>query len=59
VDKTEGPRAQALSDQRAAAVKNALVSSGVPPSQLAAAGYGASRAPSTGSSERIEIMRTQ
>jgi len=59
VDKTEGPRAQALSDQRAAAVKNALVSSGVPPTQLAAAGYGASRPPSTGSSERIEIMRTQ
>jgi outer membrane protein OmpA-like peptidoglycan-associated protein len=59
VDQTEGPRAQALSDQRAAAVKNALVSSGVPPTQLAAAGYGASRPPSTGSSERIEIMRTQ
>jgi outer membrane protein OmpA-like peptidoglycan-associated protein len=59
VDKTEEPRAQALSDQRAAAVKNALVSSGVPPMQLVATGYGAARPLGSGSSARIEIARTQ
>jgi outer membrane protein OmpA-like peptidoglycan-associated protein len=59
VDKTEEPRAQALSDQRAAAVKNALASSGVPPTQLVATGYGATRPPGSGSSARIEITRTQ
>lgn len=59
VDKTEEPRAQALSDQRAVAVKNALVSSGVPPTQLVATGYGATRPLSSGSGARIEIARTQ
>jgi outer membrane protein OmpA-like peptidoglycan-associated protein len=59
VDKTEGNQAQALSEQRAAAVKNALVSSGVSPMQLVAAGYGATRPLSGGSSARIEIARTQ
>jgi outer membrane protein OmpA-like peptidoglycan-associated protein len=59
VDQTEGNQAQALSEQRAAAVKHALVSSGVSPMQLVAAGYGATRPLSSGSSARIEIARTQ
>jgi outer membrane protein OmpA-like peptidoglycan-associated protein len=59
VDKTEEPRAQALSGQRAAAVKNALVSSGVPSIQLVSTGYGATRPLSSGNSARIEIARTQ
>jgi len=59
VDRTEGNQAQVLSEQRAATVKNALVSSGVPPMQLVSAGYGATRPLTTGSSARIEIARTQ
>jgi outer membrane protein OmpA-like peptidoglycan-associated protein len=59
VEKIEETRAQALSDQRAAAVKNALVSSGVPSTQLVAIGYGATRSLGSGSSARIEIARTQ
>jgi outer membrane protein OmpA-like peptidoglycan-associated protein len=59
VEKVEEPRAQALSDQRAAAVKSALVSLGVPATQLVATGYGASRPLSSGSSARVEIARTQ
>ena len=58
VDKAEGEQAQALSEQRAAAVKAALVSAGVSQMQLAAAGYGATR-PLGGGSARIEIARTQ
>jgi outer membrane protein OmpA-like peptidoglycan-associated protein len=59
VDKVEGPPAQALSDQRAVAVKNALISSGVPAMQLVATGYGATRPLTSGNSARIEIARTQ
>jgi outer membrane protein OmpA-like peptidoglycan-associated protein len=58
VDKAEGEQAQALSEQRAAAVKAALVSAGVSQMQLAAAGYGATR-PLGAGSVRIEIARTQ
>lgn len=59
VDGKHGAPAQALSEQRAAAVKAALVAAGSSPLQLAAVGYGASR-PVAGarSSARIEITRT-
>jgi outer membrane protein OmpA-like peptidoglycan-associated protein len=60
VDGKSGAAAQALSEQRAAAVKAALVAAGSSPMQLAAVGYGATR-PIAGakSSARIEIARTQ
>ena len=60
VDGKNGAATQALSEQRAAAVKSALVAAGSPPMQLAAVGYGATR-PVAGSksSARIEIARTQ
>lgn len=60
VDGKDAAAAQALSEQRAAAVKAALVAAGSSPMQLAAVGYGATR-PLAGarSSERIEIARTQ
>jgi outer membrane protein OmpA-like peptidoglycan-associated protein len=58
VDKAE-EQAQALSEQRAAAVKAALVAAGVSQMQLAAAGYGATRPLGGGGSARIEIARTQ
>jgi outer membrane protein OmpA-like peptidoglycan-associated protein len=60
VDKSEGDQAQALSEQRATAVKAALVSAGISPTQLAAVGYGSTRQlGGSGSSARIEIARTQ
>jgi outer membrane protein OmpA-like peptidoglycan-associated protein len=60
VDGRHTPATQALSEQRAAAVKAALVAAGSSPMQLAAVGYGATR-PVAGakSSARIEIARTQ
>jgi outer membrane protein OmpA-like peptidoglycan-associated protein len=60
VDGKSPAAAQALSEQRAAAVKAALVAAGSSPMQLAAVGYGATR-PLAGakSSARIEIARTQ
>ncbi len=60
VDGQHGPAAQALSEQRAAAVKAALVAAGSSPMQLAAVGCGATR-PIAGvrSNARIEIARTQ
>jgi outer membrane protein OmpA-like peptidoglycan-associated protein len=60
VDGKSGAASQALSEQRAAAVKSALVAAGSSPMQLAAVGHGASR-PISGakSSARIEIARTQ
>jgi outer membrane protein OmpA-like peptidoglycan-associated protein len=60
VDGKNSAAAQALSEQRAAAVKAALVAAGSSPMQLAAVGYGATR-PLAGakSSARIEIARTQ
>jgi outer membrane protein OmpA-like peptidoglycan-associated protein len=59
VDGQASPVSQALSEQRAAAVKAALVAAGSSPMQLAAVGYGATR-PMAGakSSARIEIART-
>ena len=59
VDGKPSPVSQALSEQRAAAVKAALVAAGSSPMQLAAVGYGATR-PMAGakSSARIEIART-
>lgn len=59
VEKSEGEQAQALSEQRAAAVKAALISAGVSPAQLVAAGYGATRPLGKGGSARIEIAHTQ
>jgi outer membrane protein OmpA-like peptidoglycan-associated protein len=60
VDAGDPVSAQPLSDQRAAAVKAALVANGVQPMQLMAAGYGASRPiPGASTSARIEIARTQ
>jgi outer membrane protein OmpA-like peptidoglycan-associated protein len=60
VDGKNGAAAQALSEQRAAAVKAALVAAGSSPMQLAAVGYGATRpVPGAKSSARIEIARTQ
>jgi outer membrane protein OmpA-like peptidoglycan-associated protein len=60
VDGKHGPAAQALSEQRAAAVKAALVAAGSSPMQLAAVGYGATRpVPGAKSSARVEIARTQ
>lgn len=60
VDGQQSPAAQALSEQRAAAVKAALVAAGSSPMQLAAVGYGASRpVPGAARSARIEIARTQ
>ncbi|HEY7503705.1 MAG TPA: OmpA family protein [Gemmatimonadales bacterium] len=60
VDGKQSPAAQALSEQRAAAVKAALVAAGSSPMQLAAVGYGASRpVPGAKQSARIEIARTQ
>ncbi len=59
VDKAEADQAQALSEQRAATVKAALVAAGVSQMQLAAAGYGATRPLGGGGSARIEIARTQ
>jgi hypothetical protein len=60
VDGKQSAAAQALSEQRAAAVKAALVAAGSSPIQLAAVGHGATR-PIAGakSSARIEIARTQ
>jgi outer membrane protein OmpA-like peptidoglycan-associated protein len=60
VDGKNPAAAQALSEQRAAAVKAALVAAGSSPMQLVAVGYGATR-PLAGanSSARIEIARTQ
>ena len=60
VDGKNPAAAQALSEQRAAAVKAALVAAGTSPMQLAAVGYGATR-PLAGAkaSARIEIARTQ
>jgi outer membrane protein OmpA-like peptidoglycan-associated protein len=60
VDGKHSPAAQALSEQRAAAVKAALVAAGSSPMQLAAVGYGASRpVPGSARTARIEIARTQ
>jgi outer membrane protein OmpA-like peptidoglycan-associated protein len=60
VDQSEGAQAQALSEQRAAAVKAALVSAGISPAQLVAVGYGSTRSLSgSASSARIEIAHTQ
>jgi outer membrane protein OmpA-like peptidoglycan-associated protein len=60
VDGKNGAAAQALSEQRAAAVKAALVAAGSSPMQLAAVGYGASRpTPGAKSSARVEIARAQ
>jgi outer membrane protein OmpA-like peptidoglycan-associated protein len=60
VDGKQSPAAQALSEQRAAAVKAALVAAGSSPMQLAAVGYGASRpVPGAKQNARIEIARTQ
>ena len=60
VDGKQSPATQALSEQRAAAVKAALVAAGSSPMQLAAVGYGASRpVPGAKHSARIEIARTQ
>lgn len=60
VDGKNGAAAQALSEQRATAVKAALVAAGSSPMQLAAVGYGATRPiPGAKSSARIEIARTQ
>lgn len=51
---------QALSTQRAAAVKSALVAAGVPAARLFATGYGATRpAADGGSATRIELTRMQ
>jgi outer membrane protein OmpA-like peptidoglycan-associated protein len=60
VDGKPSAEAQTLSEQRAAAVKAALVGAGTSPMQLAAVGYGATR-PVAGarSSARVEIARTQ
>ena len=60
MDGKHSPAAQALSEQRAAAVKAALVGAGSSPMQLAAVGYGATR-PIQGakSNARVEIARTQ
>jgi outer membrane protein OmpA-like peptidoglycan-associated protein len=60
VDGKNPAAAQALSEQRAAAVKAALVAAGSSPMQLAAVGYGTTR-PLAGAkfSARIEIARTQ
>ncbi len=60
VDGTDPSAAQSLSNQRAGAVKAALVANGVPAAQLMAVGYGTTR-PIQGaaSSARIEIARTQ
>ncbi len=60
VDGRHSPATQALSEQRAAAVKAALVAAGSSPMQLAAVGYGATR-PVQGArrNARIEIARTQ
>ena len=55
-------REQALSMQRATAVKTQLALEGVPPARLVAVGYGATRpspTPPSGSSARIEVARTQ
>ena len=53
--------AQALSEQRAAAVKARLVAEGVPAARLLAVGYGATRPPSDGGADhaRIELTRAQ
>jgi outer membrane protein OmpA-like peptidoglycan-associated protein len=60
VNGKSGVATQALSEQRAAAVKAALVAAGSSPMQLAALGYGATRPiPGAKSSARIEIARTQ
>jgi outer membrane protein OmpA-like peptidoglycan-associated protein len=60
VDGSDPVAAQSLSDQRAAAVKSALIANGVQPMQLMAAGYGASRPiPGASTSARVEIARTQ
>jgi outer membrane protein OmpA-like peptidoglycan-associated protein len=60
VNGKHSPAAQALSEQRAAAVKAALVAAGSSPMQLAAVGYGATRPSQGGKSDaRIEIARTQ
>ena len=60
VDGKHSPAAQALSEQRAAAVKAALVAAGSSPMQLAAVGYGATRPiPGAKSNARVEIARTQ
>ena len=60
VDGRHGAAAQALSEQRAAAVKAALVAAGSSPMQLAAVGSGATR-PIAGAKQnaRIEIARMQ
>lgn len=60
VDGKQDAAAQALSEQRAAAIKAALVAAGSSPMQLAAVGYGATRPVADAkSSARIEIARTQ
>jgi outer membrane protein OmpA-like peptidoglycan-associated protein len=60
VDGKHSPAAQALSEQRAAAVKAALVAAGSSPMQLAAVGYGATRPiQNARNSARVEIARTQ
>jgi outer membrane protein OmpA-like peptidoglycan-associated protein len=60
VDGKQTPAVQALSEQRAAAVKAALVAAGSSPMQLAAVGYGATRpVPGARGNARIEIARTQ
>lgn len=60
VDGKNPAAAQTLSEQRAGAVKAALVAAGSSPMQLAAVGYGSTRPlPNSKTSARIEIARTQ
>ena len=61
VDSLPGPTAaQQLSEHRAAAVKQALIKSGVDASRLIALGYGTSQwSPEAGINARVEVARTQ
>ena len=57
---TDAAASQALSDQRAAALKAKLVAEGVPAGRLFAMGFGGTRAPTDGgAAARIELAKMQ